>query len=542
MLTRWKHQAVCPEKVQQLSKELGLSPYLSSLLLQRGINNSEEAQPFLDPQIDHLHQAEQLQGITLLARQLDQARQQKEQIQLVINQSIDALASASIFQQILLAGQIPFQVQFSSDTDNTSENWSIYIGFQAPEGEPANPKNWWISPCFEPSDHQQKIRILSAKGTSEYPYQELSATGLAYKLADHLAEARAWPIEPNAMLELVALSCTVGEYPMTGENRIMTFLGMQKIKSKPGPFFQELKRLKLLNQTINSKTLQFKVGSFLQEMLQTDQSREILNWLQGKDLEQIEALLKMIKLGRKAQVEGIQTVFKEAERMVLQRHSRSTHCIVLYRPQWPKACLRKAAFKLADRFGRPCLLATQTKDQQIYGILKSNTDLELTRALTGIFHQFKSWIPGPSSSAFITQKSDLQRIANQLDQFMENEIGPQLKTQEIQINLPIKFKDITPALMEELNQLAPFGRGNKQPIFQTQGVREIEESTTLGNHLRVTLKQGRAPARPGIGFGLAEYQRKIRKKAFDICFTIHENQANGKEELQLNIKDIKLRK
>ncbi|MEO1435864.1 MAG: single-stranded-DNA-specific exonuclease RecJ, partial [Bacteroidota bacterium] len=88
----------------------------------------------------------------------------------------------------------------------------------------------------------------------------------------------------------------------------------------------------------------------------------------------------------------------------------------------------------------------------------------------------------------------------------------------------------------------PFGRGNKQPIFQTQGVREIEESTTLGNHLRVTLKQGRAPARPGIGFGLAEYQRKIRKKAFDICFTIHANQANGRDELQLNIKDIKLRK
>jgi len=247
MLTRWKHQEVCPEKVQQLSKELGLSPYLCSILLQRGIQSSEEAQPFLDPQIDHLHEAEQLPSLLVLARQINQARNQQEYVGLIINHSIDALASASILQQVLQAGNIKIDLHFQIPKALDQYDWCLYVGFQAPKTATKNSKDWWISPSCIPGTATSNPNILSAKGTMTYPYPELSSTGLAYKLADHLAEAKAWPLEPNNLLELVALSCTVDEYPMTGENRVMTFLGMQKIKRNPGPFFQELKRLKFLN-------------------------------------------------------------------------------------------------------------------------------------------------------------------------------------------------------------------------------------------------------------------------------------------------------
>ncbi|MEM6379856.1 MAG: hypothetical protein AAF705_16780, partial [Bacteroidota bacterium] len=425
MFTRWNQQEVCPEKVKSLSKELGLSPYLCRILLQKGIQSPEEAQPFLDPQIHHLHHADQMASLVRFAKMLQQIQVKKSSIGLLVNTSIDSIIACVLLQEILATRGIAHQIYFSSLPEMIEQAQIIRIGFMA---MPTDNQDWWVSPMC-PS--REEVNILSSKGESVYPYQDLSAAGLIYKLADYLSWNLDWPIEPNKMLELVALACAVDEFPMTGENRVMTHLGMQKIRTKPGEFFKKLIQLKFLGQSINTKTLQFKVGSLLQEMLYTNQETTIMNWISGKELNQIEDILQLIKLNRKVQFESVQTIFKEAERMVLQRHSRSKHCIVLYRPQWPKSALRKAAYKLADRFRRPCLLATQLKDGQIYAVIKSNIDLPLLNSLSEIADQFDSWLPGPACAVLSTQRNHLQMIANQLDNFIEKEIGEQLRTQEI---------------------------------------------------------------------------------------------------------------
>jgi single-stranded-DNA-specific exonuclease len=60
------------------------------------------------------------------------------------------------------------------------------------------------------------------------------------------------------------------------------------------------------------------------------------------------------------------------------------------------------------------------------------------------------------------------------------------------------------------------------------------------NHIKLDLVQeGMTKQIPAIAFGLGHmYDRLLQCSAFDICYSLEENEWNGNSFLQLNIKDI----
>ena len=107
----------------------------------------------------------------------------------------------------------------------------------------------------------------------------------------------------------------------------------------------------------------------------------------------------------------------------------------------------------------------------------------------------------------------------------------------------IKFTDITNKLYRILNQLAPFGPKNSSPIFISKNVVDSGYTKRIGkgkDHLRINIKHINRFI-SGIGFGMGRFFKKIQEHpSFDICYSIEENEWNGKKSLQLRIKDIKI--
>jgi single-stranded-DNA-specific exonuclease len=108
------------------------------------------------------------------------------------------------------------------------------------------------------------------------------------------------------------------------------------------------------------------------------------------------------------------------------------------------------------------------------------------------------------------------------------------------LELPLSW--VTSSLYEALLLLAPFGFGNYEPVFAAREVK-IRNARLIGaegKHLKCTVQQGQAVF-DAIGFGFGQRLALVdEKKPIDIAFTIDKNVWNGREKLQLKLKDIQI--
>jgi single-stranded-DNA-specific exonuclease len=119
-------------------------------------------------------------------------------------------------------------------------------------------------------------------------------------------------------------------------------------------------------------------------------------------------------------------------------------------------------------------------------------------------------------------------------------IEEEMLTQEIEIDDEIELSQITQAFYNVLNQLAPFGPGNMMPVFKSVNLSDNGYAKVVGTkHLKLCVTQEGAPAYNAIAFGQSEQLMNISlRNPFDACYTVEENEFNGKKSLQLNIKDL----
>jgi single-stranded-DNA-specific exonuclease len=112
---------------------------------------------------------------------------------------------------------------------------------------------------------------------------------------------------------------------------------------------------------------------------------------------------------------------------------------------------------------------------------------------------------------------------------------------QIEVDQKIRLNMINERFYKIIDQMAPFGPGNMQPVFVSENVVDDGRSKVLKEqHLKLSIKQEDSMSINAIGFGMAGYYNRISsKEPFHICYNISENEYNGTKSLQLIIKDIK---
>ncbi|MDX1530657.1 MAG: single-stranded-DNA-specific exonuclease RecJ, partial [Rhodothermales bacterium] len=100
-----------------------------------------------------------------------------------------------------------------------------------------------------------------------------------------------------------------------------------------------------------------------------------------------------------------------------------------------------------------------------------------------------------------------------------------------------------------LKQFGPFGPENPKPLFWGRDLRLVGPPRTVGKdggHLKLRVAQrGGGGVYPVIGFGLGERLPLMQQSARDgrpveLAFCVEENHWNGRTELQLKAKDVRL--
>ena len=218
---------------------------------------------------------------------------------------------------------------------------------------------------------------------------------------------------------------------------------------------------------------------------------------------------------------------------------------VLYNPERHKGVLGIVASRLIETFYRPTVILTKSNGF-ITGSARSVQGFDLYKAVDACSHLLENFGGHMFAAGLTLKEENLEEFTKQFEKFVSENITDEQLMPQIEVDAKIKFQEITPKFHRILKQFQPFGPENMKPIFVTEDVSDLGGGKVVGKtleHLKLDLVSEDSPSRifPAIGFGMAKYADILTKKRnFNICYSIEDNEFMGNTSLQLLIRDIKV--
>ena len=553
------------EEVTSLAAELKINRILVNLLVQRGITTFDEAKRFFRPSLDHLHDPFLMKDMDKAIERIGVAIRRKEKILVYGDYDVDGTTAVSLVYTFLksvtgdIGHYIPDRYKEGYGISKTGIDFAKENGFSLIIALDCGIKSVdkvdyanTLGVDFIICDHHRPgielpaaVAVLDPKRNDcSYPYKELSGCGIGFKLIQAFAQLNEMPFSQlEQYLDLVAISIAADIVPITGENRILAYFGLQRVNREPRPGIKAILDLSGIKKELTVNDVVFTIaprinaagriehGTKAVELL-ISRNEDLAGFL-GDDINETNTTRKNLDQLITDQA------FQQIEDDPTFKNLKST---VVYNPEWHKGIIGIVASRLTDKYYRPTIVLTLSNGM-VSGSARSVKDFDVYNAIescSDLLEQFG----GHMYAAGLTMKEEnVEAFKNRFEKIVAETIDDKMLTREIEIDAELNLNDITPAFFRILKQFAPFGPGNMSPIFRSSGVRDNGNGRIVGNnHLKLSLKQdGFQPGVfDGIAFQLGHHHPMVeQKETFDIVYHIEENTFNNRTTLQLNIKDLR---
>ena len=550
------------KKVNQLSNDLSIDPILASLLVQRNIDSFKKAKEFFRPSLEDLHDPFLLKDMDRAVSRIEKAIIDNENILIYGDYDVDGTTSVSLVSSYLktitnhIATYIPdrydegYGISYQGIDFASDNNFSLIIaldcGIKAIEKvNYATQKNVDFIICdhHKPGDEIPKaLAVLNPKRVDcTYPYKELCGCGVGFKLVHALASRRGQTIEDiQQYLDLVATAIAADIVPITGENRILTYYGLEVINSNPR------NGIKAIIHQINKKKLTitdvvFIIAPRINAAGRIKHGNYAVELLTEMDFEvalDFAASIEKFNLERK---ELDKKITYEALQQIESANEKEKFSTVVYSENWHKGVIGIVASRLIESFYRPTLVFTKSGNK-LAASARSVKGFDVYEALNEC-SEFIEQFGGHKYAAGLTlDPKNYSAFKNKFEEVVKATIDKNLLIPEITIDLELELSEITPKFFRILQQMGPFGPQNMKPVFKTTSVRDNGYGKTVGadkSHLKLNIIDGAdKKTYNAIGFGLGNKIKSI-KGDFDIAYSLDENEWKGNTSIQLLLKDIK---
>lgn len=566
------------EKVEHLSRVLNIDHNLANLLVQREIYTFEQARKFFRPELSQLHDPFLMKDMDSTIKRIEMAIQRNERIMVYGDYDVDGTTAVALVYTFLTSiyhnvdFYIPdrytegYGISYKGIDYACENNISLIIaldcGIKAVDKvEYATEKgiDFIIGDHHRPDEKlPPAYAVLDPKRADcNYPYKELSGCGVGFKIAQAYAHEHHIPFrELEKYLDLVVVSIAADIVPVTGENRILAFHGLKLMNTNPRPGFEAILRYSnisrkgndpkarnnyIFNRELTITDMVFLIGPRINAAGRIESGKNSVELLISDDLEHARSLAEQINDFNIERRNLDATATQEAQQMIIDDpEGESRRTTVVYHPQWHKGVVGIVASRLIEKYYRPTIVLTQSNGL-ITGSARSIKDFDVYDAIDACSDLLEHF-GGHKYAAGLSLKPDnFDTFKERFEQYVSEQLTIEQMVPEIEIDANLQLKDINSKFFRILRQFAPFGPGNKAPIFRTCGVIDTGYVRLIKDkHLKMAVIHPKISGFPieAIAFQQGKYFEYIKDgNPFDICYSLEENEMNGM--LQLNIKDIK---
>lgn len=566
---------VNPENFQRLKTELNIRDVFVKLLLQRGIDNFDDAKKFFRPSVDQLHNPFLMKDMEKAVSRISRAISGNEKILIYGDYDVDGTtAVASIYS--FFRDQIGYQNVSFYIPDRYTEGYGVSlrgVNYAADEGvtlvialdcgvksvdKVAKAKELGVD--FIVCDHHlpgnempDTVAMLNPKQAGcPYPYKELAGCGIGLKLMQALCERFDLPDESALQyLDLAAISACADIVPLTGENRVIVALGLKRMEAHFRPGVRALlKEAKFKNDRLTVEDVVFVIAPRINAAGRLEHGKVAVELLISDEEKAAAFNAESLNTNNNDRRELDKLITAEALSILgADGKSSQRKSTVVFQPHWHKGVVGIVASRLIETHYRPTVVLTESNGKAT-GSARTVKGFDLYKAMEACSDLFDTFGGHMHAAGLTMDISNVEKFKIRFDEIVSATITEEQLTPVIEADAEFPISEINESFYQVLKQFAPFGPGNMNPVFVSEevqlynhGIRTMGES---GAHLQMQVwnVDRRSAAFRAVAFKQGHrFDEVYNAKNFKLAYSINENIFKPDENrsvrtLDLDVKEI----
>lgn len=555
---------------KEIGRRHGIDQVLARILRNRDLTEDKDIETYLHGTLDELYNPHLMKDIDLVTSILQEKIQNGKSIRIIGDYDIDGIQSTYILLTGIrraggrVSAAIPDRMkdgyginenlitqakEQEIDTILTCDNGIAAIeaiAYAKSLGMTVLVTDHHDIPYLEENGERRYLRsqadaIVNPKQQEcTYPFSGICGAVVAWKVVQVLYEAFGMP--EDSFMEFLenAAFATVGDVmDLVDENRIIVKYGLERMRRTKNPGLAALIQQKnIVPERLCAYHLGFVLGPCINASGRLDTAIRSLKLMLAESFEEAVPLaieLDGLNEERKAlTVQGLQAAKEKIEKEGWDNDK----VMVVYLEDLHESLAGIVAGRIREIYHRPVIVITPSED----GVKGSGRSIEaysMYEELCKCRDYFTKFGGHPMAAGLSMAKEDVDRFRqdiNRLCSLSEEDFIPR-----IHIDVPMPLSYVTKELVEEMELLEPFGKGNSKPVFADRNL-IVREKRIVGknrNVLKLTLADGYGYSYPAVYFGdVQEFWDFLEEReAFSIIYYPEINSYMGREEIQIVISN-----
>jgi single-stranded-DNA-specific exonuclease len=468
----------------------GFPPWMPALLARRGVADRQAAESFLAPSFDQLHDPFLLAGMEAAVTRLLVARARGEAVAIVGDYDVDGVTATALLAAVLGACGITARPILPH---RLREGY----GFQAVHVERARALGCRLivtADCGSSAGEAVSAALASGldvvitdhhlprgelpsgatqvnprQSSCSYPFPDLAAAGLAFKLATALAARCGRALDPVPLLRVACLGTIADLVPLRGENRVIAALGLRALADSRSHGLRALIRQAGLRPPFTAADVGFRLGPRLNAAGRLHDAGHALELLLSRDPERAGALAAELEgWNRDRQTQEMQVV--EQARLRLLERQPLPPILVAWSPDWHKGVIGVAAGRIAKEMHRPTVLLS-VEGELATGSGRSVPEIALHNFLARWQPRLRRFGGHAQAIGLTVELGRLEELRGEWEESAAAAWDPGWLEKRHVYDFEAAPRAVSDELVRELRRLEPFGQGNPQPLLRVGPLR-----------------------------------------------------------------------
>ena len=563
---RWNLLSPDEQLVLALSEAINVSMPVARALCNRGVSSFDEAKDYFRSSILNLPSPFLFQDMEQAVERVYHAIREHQKIMLYGDYDVDGTTGTAMLLLFLkeLGGEVSYYINdrfaegYGISTEGIDSAVERNVGLVITV-DCGIKESEAITRCSEYGidvivcDHHESdelppaYAILNPKVPgSAYPFRELCGCGVAFKfiqaIGEHLnAEAESW----QQYLDFVAIATAADMVSLEGENRALVREGIQRMRTKPRANIKAMFSLmKVASTEFGMFHIAFGIAPRINAAGRMHSAHLALDWLlsdSSADARCYAEELDRINVQRR---ERDADIMVKAEKMLDNHFASYCSSIVLYDESWHLGVLGIVASKMIEKHYLPTVILGGMNGL-IRGSVRSVEGLDIHAVLQQCSEYLDQFGGHHQAAGLTLRPENFAGFRKKFNEVCSDRLSMTQRQKELVIDSKLALEDITAKFINVLEQFAPYGYGNQEPLFVSEDLVLFGQPKLLKErHLKFSVRDKNGRTFDVIGFDRPDIHAElisVARPVFTMVYSVEKRIWNNREQWQMKLKDLELR-
>ena len=558
MNKKWEIYDKDEENIRKIQQEFQINRLLATIISNKGLKTKEEIEIFLKPTRDNFHNPFLMPDMRQAVDRIVTAIENKEKVIIYGDYDVDGITSITVLKKFLADRGLEVDSYIPNRLDEgyglnkeainkiVNEKYTLMItvdcgisGIEEIEYANSLGLETIVTDHHEPAEVlPNALAVVDAKRKdNEYPFNQLAGVGVVFKVIQ--AISMHYNLDAKEYLKYLDIVCvgTISDIvPIVDENRVIAKLGLMLVNTSKNIGLRALLAVSGYRKA-DSGAISFGLAPRINACGRMGYEQEALKLFLIDDYMEANQISRKLNEYNKNRQNIEKRIFNEAVEM-MEQGEKNKSCIVLGSENWHHGIIGIVSSKITEMYYKPSILIC-FEGSEGKGSGRSIPGFDLHNALTNC-SKYVDKFGGHSMAIGISVKVDnFEKFKEEFEKYVDaaniDNLVPVVKIDE-----EITAKDFTIDTVKELDALEPFGEANKRPVFLYKNLKiDSIRSLSGGKHLKLILKDENTMV-DAIGFNMGNLTDEfLIGDKVDIVGNLEINNFNNKENIQINLKDIR---